>query len=290
MLVMMILQPALVQAQRFDSYHINQRLGQIEQQLLYMQQQISQSGYNNQSGQLLAEIGRIDEEIRMLRGQIEQTQYQIDQLHKRINTMQEDIEYRLQELGSTSAAHTENIHNTTAGDDGITSDLRAIVGNSSTAGEYKQNSTASDNYNKTNVQHQLRLPADKLDTPRSLYNHAFKLLNQTNYAAAEQYFKQFTQQYPDDPLVGNAWYWLGESYYVRRDYVRAADSFRQGFEILPDGPKAGDNLLKLAMALAALKRNDEACVVLRQVEKKYANNSSSLRAKSKQEINRLGCS
>ena len=33
-----------------------------------------------------------------------------------------------------------------------------------------------------------------------------------------------------------------------RDFVNAADNFRQGFEALPEGPKAADNLLKMADA------------------------------------------
>ena len=80
-----------------------------------------------------------------------------------------------------------------------------------------------------------------------------------------------SKKHPKDPLVGNAYYWQGETYYIRRDYVNAADSFRQGFEALPTGPKAPDNLLKLAMSLNALNRDKEACVVLGQVISKYKN-------------------
>lgn len=256
-------------AQRFDGYQMNQRLSQIEQQLLYLQQQSANTGVVH-SGQVGAEIGRIDEEMRMLRGQIEQTQYQIDQLQKQLTALQEDFEYRFQEIEGGKPPKVSDSEPETTDDGDLTSDLRAIVGG-------------------TSAPQDLQPPADGLDSPRSLYNYAFKLLNQTNYDAAQQYFQEFTQQYPSDPLIGNAWYWLGESHYVRRNYVQAADSFRQGFEVLPDGPKAGDNLLKLAMALAALQRNDEACVVLRQVDKKYSRNSEALRDKSRQEINRLGC-
>jgi tol-pal system protein YbgF len=124
---------------------------------------------------------------------------------------------------------------------------------------------------------------------RDLYNAAFKQLNQTNYEQAEKLFSQFTQRFPKDALIGNAWYWLGESHYVQRDYVKAADSFRNGYTKLPAGPKAGDNLLKLGMTLAAMKKTPEACVVLKQVEKKFAANSEAIKAKTRQEISRLGC-
>ena len=97
------------------------------------------------------------------------------------------------------------------------------------------------------------------------------------------------KQYPKDPLAGNAFYWLGETFYVRRDYVKAADSFRQGFEALPSGPKAPDNLLKLSMSLNALKRDKEACVVLKQLVSKFGKTSAATKDKAQAEISRIGC-
>jgi tol-pal system protein YbgF len=124
---------------------------------------------------------------------------------------------------------------------------------------------------------------------RDLYNQGFKQLNQTDYKGAEASFLQFTKTYSGDPLVGNAWYWLGEAYYVQRDYVKSANSFRQGYTKLPDGPKAGDNLLKLAMSLSALQKTPEACVVLKQVDKKFSANSEALKNKAREELSRLSC-
>lgn len=129
----------------------------------------------------------------------------------------------------------------------------------------------------------------KDEDPREHYNRAFRLLNQTRYDEAGKAFEQFTKKYPDDPLIGNAYYWLGETRYIQRDYVKAADSFRQGFEVLPSGPKAPDNLLKLSMTLRALNRNDEACVVLGQIKVKFKDSSTSLLDKVEQERTRIGC-
>ena len=113
------------------------------------------------------------------------------------------------------------------------------------------------------------------------------MLNRSDYVGAEQAFARFTHDYPNDPLIGNAWYWLGETFYVRREYTQAANSFRQGFQALEEGPKAGDNLLKLAMSLAATQKDQEACVVLKQVDTKYSSNSTALKGKVTQEISRL---
>jgi len=128
------------------------------------------------------------------------------------------------------------------------------------------------------------------DTPRSDYNEAFRLLNQNRYEEAAGAFEQFTQQYPNDPLIGNAYYWLGETHYIRKDYVNAADDFRQGYQKLPEGPKAPDNLLKLAISLKAQERNQDACVILEQINKKFQNASTNLLQRAKAEKKLLACS
>ncbi len=146
------------------------------------------------------------------------------------------------------------------------------------AGGKRQCSDADDGESKTDFA-----------SPRDHYNYAFRLLNQTQYPEAAAAFDSFTKKYPKDPLVGNAYYWEGETYYIRRDYVNAADNFRQGFEALPEGPKAPDNLFKLAVSLDALNRDKEACVVLGQVVTKFKKNSTSVTDKADQEQKRIGC-
>lgn len=129
----------------------------------------------------------------------------------------------------------------------------------------------------------------KFESSRDHYNYAFRLLNQTQYNEAGDSFEEFINAYPKDPLIGNAYYWAGETHYVRREYIKAADLFRQGYEGMPEGPKAGDNLLKLAMSLSAMEHSSEACVVLKQVIAKFGTNSVGLKKKADAERNRLGC-
>ncbi|MBM3618252.1 MAG: tol-pal system protein YbgF, partial [Alphaproteobacteria bacterium] len=129
----------------------------------------------------------------------------------------------------------------------------------------------------------------KFATPREQYDHAFRLLNQTQYDAAGKAFEDFIAAYPGDPLIGNAYYWAGETFYVRQNFTQAADYFRQGYEALPAGPKAGDNLLKLGMALNNLQKSTEACVVLKQVIAKFGSTSGSIKNKAEQERARAGC-
>ena len=126
-------------------------------------------------------------------------------------------------------------------------------------------------------------------TPREQYNYAFGLLRQANYDGAEQALAAFLVQHPQDPLAGNAKYWLGETYYVRGNYQQAAVTFAEGFEAYPDNPKAPDNLLKLGMSLASLGSKDDACGTFEVLQERYADASATIRQRSRQEAQRIGC-
>lgn len=277
------------QAQHFETQQLYQRMGKLENDFNLLQRQVARGeavpngGVSENVGQIGAEIARIDEEIRNLRGQIEQLSFETEQTQKQITKMQEDNDYRFRALEDKAAGVAAMTPNP-AMSSTETQEADAV------AEESGQLQDELENVARSQPEGKLGLPSK--DTPmsaRDLYNHAFKLLNQTDYAGAEKAFLQFTNNFADDPLIGNAWYWLGEAYYVQRDYAKAADSFRQGFQKLPDGPKAGDNLLKLAMTLAAMERGQEACVVLNQVRQKFASNSEVLRNKTQLESNKLGC-
>ncbi len=282
-LMLAVFHAGAAQAQRFETQQLYQRMNKLENDINFLQRQVargevapviggSASGVIGNAGQMGAEIARIDEEMRSLRGQLEQVTYEIEQTNKRLDTMQKDIDYRFQEIADRSLPPVEPA---------------SAMKEPAAVEEPKPAEPAME---RSQSEGSLALPEEGAPmSARDLYNHAFKLLNQTNYEGAEKSFKEFTDKFGDDPLVGNAWYWLGEAYYVQRDYVKAADSFRQGYQKLPDGPKAGDNLLKLAMSLSALSRGEEACVVLQQVNAKFASNSEALRNKARQEISRLGC-
>ena len=71
------------------------------------------------------------------------------------------------------------------------------------------------------------------------YNHAFGLLKQADYPAAEAALKAFLEQHPTDPMAGNAQYWLGETYYTRNRFLEAASAFAEGYKRYPKRAEGG---------------------------------------------------
>lgn len=234
--------------------------------------------------QLEVRFSAIENQIRELRGKIEETEFQNRKTAEAMEKLQRDVEFRLNEMANQRtgvATITTAINNEEPVVKTVTASNNATPPTSTTAGDGTLRPPEPTSANTTDT--------ENFATPREHYTYAFRLLNQTKYEEAAKAFDSFTKKYPKDPLIGNAYYWQGETFYIRRDYVSAADSFRQGFETAPEGPKAPDNLLKLAMSLDALQRTKEACVVLEQISAKYKQAATKITEKATKEQKRMGC-
>ena len=69
-------------------------------------------------------------------------------------------------------------------------------------------------------------PAAVAGADQAAYNQAFDILKAGHYADAIKAFQQFLQNWPQSALADNGQYWLGESYYVTRDFQNAAAAFQ----------------------------------------------------------------
>ena len=101
------------------------------------------------------------------------------------------------------------------------------------------------------------------------YTRAFEALKSNDYSTAITRFKDFLRVYPQSPLAGNADYWLGEAYYVTRDFDSAAAAFRAVGDDYPKSPKVPDALLKLGLTQADQKKLTDAHATLTQVVQRY---------------------
>jgi len=79
----------------------------------------------------------------------------------------------------------------------------------------------------------------------------------------------FVSSYPQSGLASNAQYWLGEAYYVTRDYPNAITAFQTVTAQWPDSRKAPDALVKIGFTQAALGRTGDARVTLESVLQRY---------------------
>jgi tol-pal system protein YbgF len=104
---------------------------------------------------------------------------------------------------------------------------------------------------------------------QTLYTQAFDALKTSNYPVAIGGFQTFLSSYPQSEMADNAQYWLGEAYYVTRDYERAGAAFRAVGEKWPNSRKAADALVKLGFTQFETKRYADAKVTLNDVITRY---------------------
>ena len=101
------------------------------------------------------------------------------------------------------------------------------------------------------------------------YDAAFAALKDGRYAESARRFQTFLDQYPNSGLAGNAYYWLGESYYVTQNYKISLKTFQTLLQRYPDSQKAPDALLKVGYSQYELKQWDQAEATLNQVVQSY---------------------
>jgi len=80
---------------------------------------------------------------------------------------------------------------------------------------------------------------------REAYDKGLAILREGRYDEAATAFNRFLTDYPGSTYADNASYWLGETYYVTRDFDRSLATFKGLVEQYPDSPKASDSGLKV---------------------------------------------
>ncbi len=230
-------------------------------------------------------LSSMEEQIRGVNGQVEQLGYAIRRLDQTIQHLQADYDARLTKLetqttalqATADAAAAASAANGTLGAMKTTPDGRTTAINNPQSTPLPQQPVAVES------------PADESASAQDQYDNAFGLLRQANYSEAEKAFRLFIEKNPKDKLVDNAKYWLAETLYVRGQFADSALAFADAFQQNPQGSKAPDSLLKLAMSLAATNKNVDACTALGELKTKYANASATVRARANEEFAKLKC-
>ena len=198
-------------------------------------------------------LNQLQQAISLLTGQIEQLQYRNQQLQQQMEKMQADYEFRLEQVEKGG------------GRPGAAPGVRPAA--PPTAAAPPQAAAAAD----------------------QVYNDAFKKLQDGDYAGAEKGFRTFVQRNPQHALAGNAQYWLGETYYARRDYQNAMTAFAEGYKAYKTSPKGPDNLLKLGVTLANLGRKPDACAIFARFAQDYPRATDLQKRRIVQERQKNGC-
>ncbi|KQZ71257.1 tol-pal system protein [Rhodanobacter sp. Root561] len=252
--------PAFAQDSRLS---LADRVARLEQQAQNKDQ--SGTGMVNQMQQLQAQV-------QQLQGQVEELQHQLQTLDDKNKAQYTDLDARLGRLESGGAGAAPGAGNPAAA---------AAAAGSPAAGASANVPAAAAAGNAPAVAASAAVAAGDPAAAQAAYDVAFKAIRGGNYVEASREFRSFIQQFPNHPLVPNAWYWLGESYYATTNYPVALESFQQLLSQFPQSDKAPDALLKVGYSQLELKKSDEARATLTQVTTEYPGSKAASLAKER---------
>lgn len=226
----------------------------------------------------LNRLNALQQEVASLRGLVEQLQNENAQLKQAAREQYIDLDSRLGRLegGSAPAAGTAA---TPAGADGgaptpAETPAAPVDAAPGIAAPAAPRGVVAD------VATGAPAPADPAGE-RPMYDSAFQALRDGEYAEASRRFQAYLEAYPAGTLAPNAWYWLGESYYVTQNYDVALTAFESLLQAFPDSAKAPDALLKLGYCQFELGRAPQGEATLRDVIARYPGSDAARLAQSR---------
>ncbi len=253
-----------------------------------------------------ADSQQLEEQIRLLSGKVEELNFQVLQMQEQVRKMQEDNEFRFQELEKSKQGSVKQ----KSGDTDVATDaapgdpVGSAIANDQNADADKNGKGPKDlgtvtfdaNGNPVagSVEQGAANGADTAslgdaNDPKELYKTAYDHVLAGEYPEAEKTFRQHIEQYPTDPQTADARYWLGESLASQDRHREAAEVLLAAQKDFPKAKKAPDMLLKLGVSLAALDNKDVACATFAQVVKKYPKASAALLDRVSAEQRNAGC-
>ncbi|MDX8386400.1 MAG: tol-pal system protein YbgF [Gallionella sp.] len=111
------------------------------------------------------------------------------------------------------------------------------------------------------------------------YEKGYGLFKSGSHVDAVKAFREFINQFPKSVHVQNAYYWLGQSKIVLKDYMGAQSTYELLLKNFPDFHKAADAYFSLAESKNGLNLKDEAKITLQQLVDKYPGSGAAAKAK-----------
>ncbi|MFQ5839613.1 MAG: tol-pal system protein YbgF [Candidatus Methylomirabilales bacterium] len=275
----------------------------MEERLQKLEQAVGE-GVVPQAGEgqadLAARFQEVTAELRLLQGQVEESTYRLSEIAERID----DLETRVASLsvrpeetppGSTPRAGAPSVPRGTAeaepptavgGQPGV-----PVIGSPRPPGQPlppgSGSGASAPRVRPTPEAPQARgperpagLPPGRIPSPDEVYRTALSDYTKGNYDLAISGFKTYLTFFPKTNLVPFAQYWLGETYYSKRDYVSAIREFDRLIEKHADSSKVPSAMLKKGYAYLEMGETHQARTVLRQLTTKFPNSSEARLAES----------
>jgi tol-pal system protein YbgF len=271
------------ESQEIDIDNVLERLERIEKNISDLQKgKVDEFEKNISSGYISRNESRFDEietKNRLNFGLIEEIQNKINALDEKLKLIDSDFQARIKKIEEQLKKESNYEKQET----NTIEDKKAIkmFNQEELPANVKAQSLGLPKSNNEKIQ------LSDIEIKKK-YENAIKLLWASKFNEAESELQNLKKIEPDD-LMPNIQYWLGEVFYAQKNFEKAIVAFGEGLEKYPESIKGPDNLLKLGLSFSNLKKKDEACNILFELEIKYKDAPKNVQERASSEIKKLEC-
>ncbi len=252
------------------------------------------------NSELVIRLDRLENAVRQLTGQVEQLQFRNQQLEQQLRRGGEDPAAARAAPGSAGSAATAAPRPSASvgGKRSDAFDPNAVpaapgapqpLGSAGSAASTLPPRADVPRPGAPSAAGQVAALPSAAGGPRELYDSGVAQIQRQDYAGAEQSFRSVIDGHPNDRLVPDATFMLGESLFLRQNYGDASAAFLDVSTKYPNFTRAPEALLRLGQSLAAFGEKEAACATLLQVDRKYPRAPSPVRQSVEREQKRIGC-
>ena len=255
---------------QFDFNLLSEKLNRLEQEISDVQKSLYAPSDNTLvkedsapvSSKYQIRINKLENDFAKINGQFEEIFFRLVQLQEKIDKITSDVDFRLSTTNNTSALPLSKRDRSDEPDTYAypknTSDVNTVGGDVEILGSIKESK-----------EDQSFEVAKNFQTAESLFNYGKDSLQNLNYSDAETAFRGFVKKYPKDEKAPSAYYWLGESLFVRENYPEAVLAYGEVIKSFKKHKKAAPSLLKIAISFSNLDKKKESCDALKKIIKQY---------------------
>ncbi len=209
--------------------------------------------------EMLNQLEHLQTEVQRMRGDVEFQTHSIEQMRKRQRELYLDVDQRLQKIEAggirEAALRPRNVATTTPPPlEMLNTPKDEVAGRDSAAGLRVDNRTPEE---------------QGTEVEKEKYRQAFNMLKAGQYEKSIERFRGFLNEYSKSAYADNAQYWLGEAYYMLKQYPPAIEEYQILQQNYPKSQKLTHALLKIGFSLHELGQIEKAEAALVDLRTRY---------------------
>jgi len=264
---------AIVNKQNQKYEEMKKRLNVIDKKITSLENKISKDVLVDIKTQILSDLEDIKYQQALLSSQLEDLKFSKEEQDKeftdRLNnlfTQVQALQLRIKEIEKKLGITPKIVSNKTAvvSNETISSNKTAIL---------STNATNATNTNATITQ------VEKPLTEVELYEKAYSSYQQGDFKYARKLFEEYIEKFPKGKWIGQAYFWIGESYFKEKKYEEAILSYQKLIELQGWHPLKPTAMFKQAQAFKALGDIEAYKILLKKVINQYPNSKEAKKAK-----------